>query len=312
MAKSGGESKSVVLAALAGNLAIAVVKFTAFGFTRSTAMLTEAIHSLVDTIDQALLLVGEARGRKPADATHPFGYGLEIYFWSFTVALMVFVLGGTVSIYEGVLKLRYGGEVQAPWISYPVLGVSFLFEGASFAVSWRAYRKVVAGRRVGVIGFIRRSKDPNLYTTLLEDGAALIGLVLAALGTFGAAQLKLPWADGAASVAIGVLLVAVAATLANETRSLIADEAADPDVKRKLDDAAASAACASQVTEIATLHLGPNAILVCVTLQELEPGAGATAELTERLQAVDDRVARIYFRPVPTQGGVAPEPSAAA
>ena len=312
MAKAGGESKGVVLAALAGNLAIAVVKFTAFGFTRSTAMLTEAIHSLVDTADQGLLLIGEVRGRKSADPTHPFGYGLETYFWSFTVALMVFVLGGTVSIYEGVLKLRHGGEVQAPWISYGVLGVSLLFESASFAVGWRAYRKVVGGRAVGVFSFIKRSKDPNLYTTLLEDGAALAGLVLAALGTFGAAQLKLPWADGAASVAIGVLLVAVAATLANETRSLIAGEAADPDVKRRLDEAAASASCASLVVEIATLHLGPEAILVCVTLDGPHLSDPAADELTAALRAVDERVSRIYFRPTPREGGVAPGPAPAA
>ncbi|MBE7220034.1 MAG: cation transporter, partial [Caulobacteraceae bacterium] len=154
-------SKVAVYAALAGNVAIAVVKFTAAALTRSTAMLTEGVHSLVDSLDQVLLLVGQARGGKAPDESHPLGYGLEVYFWTFVVSLMVFLAGGLFSAYEGVQKLAHGGEADQPWINYLVLAVSALFEGLSFAVGWREYRKA-SGGRLNVFRYIRASKDPNI------------------------------------------------------------------------------------------------------------------------------------------------------
>ena len=316
MAKASGESKVVVLAALAGNLGVAAIKFIAFAMTGSGAMLTEGVHSLVDTVDQVLLLVGQSRAARPADIRHPFGHGLEIYFWSFTVALMVFLAGGAVAVWEGVLRLQHPAPIENPWVNGVVLALSFLFEGASFVVSLRAARKVAAqivGQEVGVFTFVRRSKDPALYTTIVEDGGALIGLVLAGLGVAGGAIFGWRWADGAASIAIGLLLMGLAAILANETRSLIAGEAVDPVVlermRKVLDE---QGLC--RATDIATLHFGPRSILVAITGHFMgDPSIETVARaLTTELQAVDERVKRVYFRPLPKEAGVAPSASGAA
>ncbi len=296
MAEQG--SKFVVYAALAGNLAIAVVKFTAAALTRSTAMMTEGVHSLVDTLDQVMLLVGQARSARPPNRSHPFGHGLEIYFWSFTVALMVFLLGGAFSAYEGWHKLSRPSEIHRPWVNYLVLGISFVFEGSTFLVSVRESRRLTRGR-IGLLRFLQVSKDPSLIVTLMEDGAALIGLLFAALGVAGQSVLHLPWADGAASIAIGVLLMGVALALANETRSLIAGEAASPRVVEAVRGAVDGHHAVTGEPEVATLHLGPNSILVCVTLgieagHQLETVA---QEITARVREADPRIARVYFRP---------------
>lgn len=300
MAEQG--SKVVVYAALSGNLAIAVVKFVAAALTRSTAMATEGVHSLVDTLDQVMLLVGQARSTRPPTKSHPFGYGLEIYFWSFTVALMVFLLGGAFSAYEGWRKLSHPSAIDRPWINYLVLGVSFLFEGMTFLVSLREARKLTRGR-VGLFSFLKRSKDPSLIVTLMEDGAALIGLALATLGVVGQSVLHLPWADGAASIAIGVLLMGVALALANETRSLIAGEAASPRVVEAVRGAVDGHHATHGELEVATLHLGPDSILVCVTLA-IDAGHQLEAvaqEITARVRKADPRISRVYFRPLASQ-----------
>ena len=302
------ESKVVVYAALAGNVAIAAVKFLAAGLTGSSSMLSEAVHSVVDSLDQILLLWGGRRGAREPDASHPFGYGLEVYFWSFTVSLMVFLLGGAVSIYEGVTKLRQPEPSTHLNVAYLVLAVSALFEGATFAFSYLQFRKL-AGRRMGLVDFLRRSKDPNLIVTLMEDGAALAGLALAAVGVTGQ-LLGLRWADGAASIAIGVLLMAVAWLLANETRSLIAGEAADSSVVEAVRRALDAHPGAGEVAEVATLQLGPERILVALTIDVADGREGeverVAAELTDHVRAADPRVFRVYFRPL--RRDVAAEP----
>ena len=293
------QSKVVVYAALGGNTAIAVVKFTAAVLTGSTAMLTEGVHSLVDSLDQVMLLVGQARAAKPPDRSHPFGYGLEIYFWSFTVALMVFMLGGAFSAYEGWTKLSHPAAADRPWVNYLVLGVSAVFEGSSFLLGVREYRRFTGGR-VGLLRFLKVSKDPSLIVTLMEDGAALVGLALAAMGVAGQAVLHLPWADGAASIGIGVLLMGVAVALANETRSLIAGEAATPRVVEAVRDAVDRHPAVRGAPEVATLHLGPENILVCVTL-DLDDGPelrAVTREITGAVREADPRIFRVYFRPL--------------
>ena len=294
------ESKVVVYAALAGNLAIAAIKFAAAGLSGSSSMLSEAVHSVVDTLDQLLLLWGGRRGARPADPSHPFGYGLEVYFWSFTVSLMVFLLGGAVSVYEGVLKLRHPEPSTHLGVSYLVLALSAVFEGATFAFSYVEFRRR-AGRRMGLVDFLRRSKDPNLIVTLMEDGAALTGLALAALGVTGQ-LLGLQWADGAASIAIGLLLTAVAWLLANETRSLIAGESADARVVEAVRRALDAHPGAGEVAEVATLQLGPERILVALTIAVAQGREGeverVSAELTDHVQAADPRVFRVYFRPL--------------
>ena len=302
------ESKAVVYAALAGNAAITVVKFVAAALTGSSSMLSEAVHSVVDSLDQLLLLWGGRRGRRAPDASHPFGYGLEVYFCSFTVSLMVFLLGGAVSIYEGVAKIAHPEPSTHLDVAYAVLAISALFEGSTFVFSYREFRRR-AGRRMSLVDFLRRSKDPNLIVTLMEDGAALTGLAFAALGVTGQ-LLGLRWADGAASIAIGLLLAAVAWLLANETRSLIAGESADSSVVAAVHRALDAHPGAGEIDEVATLQLGPDRILVALTIAVAEGREGeverVSAELTDHVRAADPRVFRVYFRPLRRDAAAAP------
>jgi len=295
-------STRVVYVALAGNTVIALSKLVAFALSGSSAMLTEAIHSLVDMVDQALLLVGEKRSRKGPDADHPLGHGMEAYFWSFIVALMVLVLGGFAALYQGANQILRPHPITSPTIGLGVLAIAALFEGSAFAVSFREYKRLVRGRDVPLWRFILNSKDPSLYASLLEDFAALIGIVLAALGIAGSSYLRIAWADGAASMAIGLLLTAVAGVLANETRSLIAGEAVAPPVMAELRKVLNADDRIVEILEVVTLHLGPRAILVALTLR-FRPdmtvaGLGeAIRELTDAMQRVEGRVAYVYVRP---------------
>lgn len=295
-------STRVVYAALAGNTAIAIAKFGAFALSGSSAMLTEAIHSLVDMVDQILLLIGDRRSRRAPDPKHPLGYGMEAYFWSFVVALMVLLLGGVAALYQGVRHVLAPHPIDAPAISLGVLAISAVFEASTFTVGYREFKRTVRGRAMPLWAFIRASKDPSLYASLLEDSAALIGIALAMLGIVGSSLLHIHWADGAASIAIGLLLTAVAAVLANETRSLIAGEAVAPPVMERLRAVLRADDRISEIVEIATLHLGPRAILVALTLRfrpDLTlPGLGeAIRELTDAMQEADGRVAYVYVRP---------------
>ena len=299
MAKS---SRRVVLAALAGNGAIALAKFAAAWISASTAMLTEAIHSLVDTGDQVLLLVGQTRGEKAADPTHPLGYGMEVYFWAFVVALMVFLVGGVLSMYEGVRQILNPTPVISPLISLGVLAIAAVFEATSFRVAYREYRRVVRGRPTRLWTFIKASKDPTLFAVLLEDFAALIGIGVAATGVIASGFFHIAWADGAASVAVGLLLASVAWVLANETRSLIAGEAVAPIVMERLKEALARVDCITDLEEVATLHLGPGAILVALTIAFRRDFTTSLLEdeireITQVLQKADERIVYVYVRP---------------
>ena len=300
-------STRVVYAALAGNAAITVAKFAAYGISGSSAMLTEAIHSLVDSIDQVLLLVGQARGRRPADAGHPLGHGMESYFWSFIVAVMVLLLGGVVSVYQGLQRLRAPEAIQSPAISFTVLAIAAVFEGSSLAVAFREFKRVIRGRHVSLWRFIRVSKDPSLYASLLEDSAALVGITLAALGVTASAFFHVHWADAAASMAIGGLLTAVAVILANETRSLIAGEAVAAPVMEEITRLLNADSRIEEVVDIATLHLGPKAVLVALTLSftaemTLNELGAAIRDLTAAMQRADGRIAYVYVRPAPESG----------
>jgi cation diffusion facilitator family transporter len=295
-----GDSKIAIYAAAAGNLAIAVSKFVAFGFTGSAAMLTEGIHSVVDTGNQGLLLLGLKRAAKPPDKAHPFGHGMELYFWSFVVALMIFALGGAVSVYEGIRRLNEPGPIVRPWINFLVLGLAILFEGGSFAVAWRQHRRRQPRERF--FASVRASKDPSLFAVLLEDAAALIGLVIALIGVSIAVLFDYPQADGLASIAIGILLGFVAVFMANETRSLLTGEAASPavvaDVRRILEDDPRVV----EVLEVLSLHFGPSEILVGVTIDfdDHLPGAGvehAAQDLSEEIQRLHPEITRLFLRP---------------
>lgn len=296
-------SLGVVYVALAGNVAIAAAKFGAYALSGSSGLLTEAIHSSVDTIDQILLLVGRQRARRPPDADHPFGHGMEAYFWSFIVAIMVLLLGAVASVFEGVHRLRAPAAITSPGISFGVLALAAVFDGVSLAAGLREYRRVVRGRPVGLWTFIRLSKDPSLYATLLEDWVGLAGVGIAAAGLFGASVLHIAAADGAASIAIGVLLGVMALVLANETRSLIAGEAVASPVMERIRQIVDADARVTRVVDVGTLHLGPEAILVALTLS-FKPdttmhGLGdAIDELTRAMQRADGRIAYVYVRPV--------------
>ncbi len=301
---SGGSTR-VVYAALAGNAAIAIAKFVAYVLSGSSAILTEAIHSLVDTADQILLLIGERRARKRRDPTHPLGYGMEMYFWSFVVAMMVFGAGGLASIHEGVARLQEPVGMASVSVSLTVLAVAGVFEGLSFLVGFKAYRRAIGRRQVRLWRFITASKDPSLFATILEDGAALAGIGLAAAGVMGSAFLDLEWADGVASIAIGMLLTGVAIVLANETRSLIAGESVAPLIRDELMRALTEAGHAAGVAELSTLHLGPRVVLVAITLR-FDEGARASElkddirAITRTLKAADKRIAYVFVRPAET------------
>jgi cation diffusion facilitator family transporter len=297
-------SARVVYAALAGNVAIAAAKFGAFGISDSSAMLTEAIHSLVDSADQILLLVGQSRARRPPDPDHPLGHGMESYFWSFIVAVMVLLLGGGASLYQGVQRVLAPEPIQSAAISLTVLGIAAVFEGSTLAVAFREFKRVVRGRDIPVWTFIRVSKDPSLYATLLEDSAALVGISIAALGVWGSAVFHVRWADGVASIAIGALLTAVAFVLANETRSLITGEAVAPPVMADIKRLLSADARIEKVVDIATLHLGPKSVLVALTLSftsemTLTDLRHAIRDLTIALKKSDSRIAYVYVRPAP-------------
>jgi cation diffusion facilitator family transporter len=283
---------------LAGNLAIAAIKFAAAVFTGSSAMLSEAIHSLVDTGNQVLLLYGMYRAALPADAQHPFGYGKELYFWSFVVAILIFGLGAGFSIYEGVQGVLRPTAIENVMLSYVVLGFSLLFEmGAGFM----ALRQFLAEK--GDLGFfaaVRRGKDPALFTVLFEDGAAIVGLMIAMAGIFLGQYLQLPWLDGAAAVAIGLVLAGVAMFLAYECKALLIGEAADPHVVESSRALLNGDRRVVRVADVRTMHLGPREILLAADLDfadgltsaEVE---AATAELETKLRENFPEIRRIYL-----------------
>ncbi|MGA0600265.1 cation diffusion facilitator family transporter [Caulobacter sp. KR2-114] len=298
-ARDGG-SLRVILAALATNLAIAVIKLAAFFLTRSSAMLSEAAHSAVDSIDQVLLVVGERRGRREADETHPLGYGMEVYFWSFIVALMVFTLGGGAAIWEGVLRILHPEPLIRPWINYLVLAISGLLDGTSFLVGLREFRRITRGR-LTLVQFLGVSKDPPLFATLIEDAAALIGLVVATAGITASAYFGVVWADGAASVAIGVLLVASAGFIANETRSLIAGESAAAVVVQRARAVVEADHRVVRIDQFLTFHLGPSRILVAATVHFIAPLDRAEVEtavtnMCAAIRGTDERIHDVFIR----------------
>jgi cation diffusion facilitator family transporter len=279
-------SKTVIYAALAGNLLIAVTKFVAAFFTGSSAMLSEGVHSLVDTGNGALLLYGMRRAARPADAGHPFGHGRELYFWSFVVALLIFALGAGVSIYEGIEHMRNPEPATDPIIAYVVLGLAILFEGFSWSVALKEFRQTKGA--MGYIEAVRKSKDPSVFTILFEDTAALLGLVVALAGVLGAQLLDMPELDGLASIGIGLILGMTAIVLARETKGLLMGEAASPEVQAAALAVARADPAVLSANGVLTVHLGPSQIVAGFSI-EFRDNVSAD-EIEACVERIEDRL----------------------
>lgn len=267
MAETDGKKQRpiVIYAAIAANLAIAAVKFLAALLTASSAMFSEGIHSLVDTGNQGLMLLGVRRSRKPPDETHPFGYGLELYFWSLIVAILLFGVGGGMGIYEGVTRLSHPGELRDPTWNYVVLGLALVFESASWTVGFHELRKESAGESLWRT--MRSSKNPPNYTVVAEDSAAIAGVFFAAFGVFLGHLLESHYPDAIASILIGLTLAAVAAFLGFQSRGLLLGESVEPSVLRRIHELARAESSVLDVRRPLTMHFGPDNVLLAMDVE---------------------------------------------
>jgi cation diffusion facilitator family transporter len=296
MAASG--SKKVIYAALAGNSLIAATKFAAAAFTGSSAMFSEAIHSLVDTGNQGLLLYGMKRAGRPADAAHPFGYGMEVYFWTFVVAILIFAVGAGVSLYEGIAKVAAPHPVTNVHVNYVVLGIAAVFEAAAWWVALVEFRKTKG--ELGYLEAVRRSKDPTVFTVLFEDSAAMLGLIVAFAGIGLAQALDMPVLDGVASIVIGAILGMTAALLAYEAKGLLIGEAAAADVVSAIRAIVADTDGILTVNELLTMHLGPDDVLVNLSIDFVDSiSAGgveaAISQMERRIKQAHPAVRRVFI-----------------
>ncbi len=308
-------SKKVIYAALAGNGLIAVTKFAASAYTGSSAMLSEAIHSVVDTGNQGLLLYGIRRSQKPADKQHPFGYGMELYFWTFVVAIIIFGLGAGVSLYEGVVKILEPHPVTSPHVNYVVLAVAMVFEAGAWWIAFQEFRR--SKGRLGYFAAVRASKDPTVFTVLFEDSAAMLGLIAAFVGLLLGDLLDLPVLDGVASVVIGLILAATAIFLAYESKGLLVGESAQREVIERIERVLARKSEIAGINELLTMHLGPSDVLLTISLDfkdRLSSGdvEDTVSELENEIKAAVPEVSRVFIeaqqgrkspsRPIPGPG----------
>jgi cation diffusion facilitator family transporter len=296
MASAG--STKVVLIAFGGNALIAVSKLSAAAITGSSAMFAEGVHSVVDSGNQLLLLYGIKRSAKPADTRHPFGYGMEIYFWSFVVAVLLFSIGAGVSIYEGISKIQHPHPVESPYINFIVLGLAMVFEGYAF---WAAIKQMNAQRGDNtVLQYIRRSKDAPLVVVLLEDAGALLGLMIAALSLVLVLVLDTPELDGVASLVIGLLLAFAAVVLFIETKGLLIGEAVAPAVRAGINDILQSHAKILAVNEVMTMHMGPEDVFCALSVDFSDDASSVEVEaaisnLEQEIKLAYPEIKRIFI-----------------
>ena len=306
-------SRKTIFVAIAANVGIAVAKIVGFAFTGSSAMLSEAIHSVVDCGNGALLLFGERQSRKPADETHPFGHGKELYFWSLIVALLIFVLGGGISIAEGIRHLRHPAAPEDATWAFAILAVAFLFEGYSFIVSIREFRAETKNQPI--LRAIHQSKDPSIFTVVFEDTAALLGLITAFLGILLSHSLGWLRADGIASILIGFILLTVATLLIIESKGLLVGEGAD---RRTLDNIRKLASADPHVEEVAypfTMYFGPATVLLTMNVQ-FRPNLPANAiesaihRIERAIRAAHPEIKYIYLEVGSIRSNTDPEAEA--
>jgi cation diffusion facilitator family transporter len=291
-------SKTVIYAAMAGNLLIAIAKLAAAWFTGSSAMLSEAVHSMVDTGNQGLMLHGMRQASKPPTPDHPFGHGLRLYFWTFIVAILIFGLGAGVAVVEGIYKILEPHKLANPEVNYAVLAASFVFEGFTWLVAFREFRRSKGGRRW--FDAVRSSKDPTVFTVLFEDMAALLGLLFAATGIAIGQAFDLPVMDGVASVVIGILLAVTAGFLAYESQSLLTGEGVQPNVRASIRRLAEAEPGVVRVNELLTMHFGPQDVLVALSLDFQDTQTAFAVEntvsrLENRVKSTHPEVTRVFI-----------------
>jgi cation diffusion facilitator family transporter len=294
------ESKAAVYGAIAANVAIAVTKFVVAGITGSSAMLSEGVHSLVDTGNGVLLLVGHRLSRRPATDEHPFGHGKELYFWGLIVAVLIFGLGGGASVYEGIVHMRHPEPMRDATWSYVTLGAAAVFEGASFLVALRQFLAEAGDRPFWRA--LHLSKDPTVYTVRAEDAAALAGLAVAAAGIGLSHRLDMPALDGAASVVIGLILAGVAVLLVRESRGLLIGEGLQATTTRAIRELAAQDADVRAVGPVLSMYIGPDDVLVTLDVEfDDRADAGVIERAIDRIErAIRERypkARRIYIEP---------------
>jgi cation diffusion facilitator family transporter len=298
---SAGGGRRAIVAALAANLGIAAAKFAGFLITGSSSMLAESAHSVADSGNQALLLVGGRQAQRRATEEHPFGYGRDRYFYAFVVALVLFLLGSVFSLYEGVHKLhdKHPEKLSSPAVAIVILLVAIGLEGFSLRTAVTEANRVRG--RASWVTFVRRAKAPELPVVLLEDTGALLGLVLALVGVAVAAVTGNPRWDAAGSIAIGLLLGVIAVILIGETKSLLIGEAATPDAVDRI-RAALVGPGVDRVIHLRTMHLGPDELLVAAKIAmprttNLERVAEAIDEAEHRVRTVEPAARVIYLEP---------------
>ena len=297
-------SRTAVIAALIGNLLIAITKGIAAAASGSSAMLSESVHSVVDSGNEVLLLYGQHRAEKPPDRMHPLGYGREIYFWSFVVALLIFALGAGVSIYEGIKHIQDPAPISDPLVNYAVYAASAVFEGISWWFGWSAFQRVRGDRTI--LGAVHASKDPPSFMVLFEDSAALVGLAIAAIATALSVHFKAPWIDGTGSIFIGLVLAGVAVLLARESKALLIGERARPELSEAIRDMAEREPGVLGVEGILTSQLGPDQVIATIGVEfddklrtpDIERVIG---HLETELRKEHPELFRVFVRPHPDQ-----------
>ncbi|KQU56035.1 cation transporter [Sphingomonas sp. Leaf339] len=293
-------SNIVLFGALFANVGIAIAKFVAAGLTGSSSMLSEGFHSLVDSGNQILLLYGQRRAKRPADIQHPFGYGRELYFWAFVVAILVFALGAGISFYEGWLHIQSPEPLRDPTVNYMVLGIAFLLEGSSWAIAVREFSQTKG--KIGWWDAVKASKDPASFIVLFEDSAALAGLLVAALGIWVSHHWSEPRIDGVASLVIGVILAAVAGLLAREAKGLLIGERANPDVVERVRSVVAASDGITAVNHVRTIHTAPESVFVAISADfadhlTMGEGEALIGKIETALRDEFPEISSVYVRP---------------
>lgn len=291
------ESTFVAAAALTANVVIAAAKYGAAFFTGSSSMMSEAIHSTVDCGNEVLLLVGLHRSRRPPDESHPFGYGMEVYFWSLLMAVMLFGLGAGASLLDGIRQINHPEAIGKAWISFAVLALAAVAEGTSWVISLRTLSRSQQGRAIYTA--IRRSKDPSVFAVLFEDTAALLGIAAAAAGIGLSLLTGQPFWDGIGSIVIAGLLAGAGLLLARECHGLLTGESAAPELRRDIEQTVRAWPGIACLGEFATLQIGPEAVLVTLSLDFQDDLTSADVERTvsdieRELKTRHSQIARLF------------------